>query len=454
MKVPEKFAERMKELLQEEYTDFAESYNASYNTGLRVNQLKLAPEEFEKNSPFSIEPVPWTENGFYYRETEQPAKHPFYYAGLYYIQEPSAMSPAALLPVAEGDKILDMCGAPGGKSTELAAKLQGTGLLVTNDISNSRAKALLKNIELFGVKNAIVMSEDPKKLVDYFEGYFDKILIDAPCSGEGMFRKEPAMIKNWEEQDNSYYSKIQKEIILYGAKMLKANGTMVYSTCTFSPEENEGTITYLLDNCPEFTVEKIECYSKFSKGRPDWILKGREELAHCIRLWPHKIKGEGHFVALLRKNQGHLVEHNKYGFSDFIMPEGMEVFIKDINIEFDMHYFQQIEDKIYYLPKGIVNMKGLRILRSGLLLGTVKKNRFEPSQALAVALKMEEYNRVINLTIADVNVVKYLKGETIEIEGEYMEGWNLICVAGYPLGWGKLQGTALKNKYYPGWRWL
>lgn len=451
----------MKELLQEEYSEYEQSFDEKPYAGVRVNHLKLTTEQFEKNSPFSIEPIPWTENGFYYKETHQPAKHPYYYAGLYYIQEPSAMTPAAILPIEEGDKVLDMCAAPGGKSTELAAKLKDSGVLIANDISNSRAKALLKNIELSGVKNAIVMSENPKKLVNYFEGYFDKILIDAPCSGEGMFRKEPAMVKNWEQYGVEYYSKIQKEIILYGAKMLKKGGYMVYSTCTFSAEENEQTIVHLLKECPEFSVESVSCYEGFSKGRGEWIPTDEtkqwdriEELQNCIRLWPHKIKGEGHFAALLKKNDGKTGNQETYAYSKFKMPEQLQEFLKNIRIEFDGERFEQREDNIYYLPEGLVNMKGIRILRSGLLMGTVKKNRFEPSQALASALKMGEYKNVIPLAVSDTNVIKYLKGETVEVNAVQQDGWNLVCVDGYPLGWGKLTGNTLKNKYYPGWRWL
>jgi len=193
-------------------------------------------------------------NGYYYDTDQQPSKHPFYHAGMYYIQEPSAMTPASLLPITKGDKVLDLCAAPGGKSTELGAKLAGEGILVTNDISNSRAKALLKNIELFGIRNSLVLSETPGKLVEYFPEYFDKILIDAPCSGEGMFRKSSDMIKNWEQYGVEYYSEIQKDIVISSVKMLKPGGYILYSTCTFSPEENEGTITHLLEQCPELHV--------------------------------------------------------------------------------------------------------------------------------------------------------------------------------------------------------
>lgn len=457
MNLPREYEETMRELLQDQYELYIDSLKEEYVTGIRINSLKITTGDFEKISPYSITSVPWTKNGYYYHKKEQPAKHPYYYAGLYYIQEPSAMVPAALFEIKPGDKVLDLCAAPGGKSTELAAKLRGKGVLITNDISNSRAKALLKNIELFGVTNAIVMSEDPKKLVKYFEGYFDKILIDAPCSGEGMFRKEPTMIKNWEEYGVDYYSKIQKEIILYAAKMLKPGGLLCFSTCTFSPKEDEGTIQFLLEECPEYTVEKMEAYELFDSGKPEWIdsSKATKELGNCIRLWPWKVKGEGHFLAILRKKQEQSSFNGiQYNLLKFKRTEEFLEFLSHVKIPFDSTRLECREDRVYYLPEGLVDMKGLRILRSGLYLGDLKKKRFEPSQALANALKMDEYDKSINLSSKDSNVIKYLKGETLEVESGYEDGWNLICVDGFPLGWGKLYGTTLKNKLYPGWRWL
>lgn len=200
IQLPEKFEKRMRDLLGAEYDAFAKGYDAEHAAGLRVNTMKLSAEEFCNIAPVQVRKIPWVKNGFYYdADVAQPAKHPYYFAGLYYIQEPSAMTPAAVLPVTPGERVLDLCAAPGGKSTELAAKLLGEGVLVSNDISNSRAKALLKNLELFGTKNAVIVSEPPAKLAERFGGYFDKILVDAPCSGEGMFRKSPAIMKNWEQ---------------------------------------------------------------------------------------------------------------------------------------------------------------------------------------------------------------------------------------------------------------
>ena len=211
----------MKALLGAEYDAYLASFDEERFCGLRVNTLKLSAEEMAARGVFSLRPVPWCETGFYYDGAERPAKHPYYHAGLYYLQEPSAMTPADRLPVEPGDRVLDVCAAPGGKATELGAKLGGTGVLAANDLSSSRAKGLLKNLELFGIGNVLILSEEPGKLVSYFPEYFDKILIDAPCSGEGMFRKEKKMVKAWEEHGPEFFSNLQRNIILQAARMLK-----------------------------------------------------------------------------------------------------------------------------------------------------------------------------------------------------------------------------------------
>ncbi|WP_455715569.1 RsmF rRNA methyltransferase first C-terminal domain-containing protein [Anaerosporobacter sp.] len=490
MALPKKFEDRMKELLGEEFEAFKNSYEDKYKTGLRVNRLKLRGEDFEAISPCEITPIPWTTNGYYYDGKNQPAKHPYYHAGLYYIQEPSAMLPAALLPIEPGDKVLDVCAAPGGKSTELAAKLGGTGVMVSNDISNSRAKALLKNIELFGVRNPVIISEDPANLVKYFPGYFDKILVDAPCSGEGMFRKDPSIMKNWEQYGVEYYNNLQKNIILYAADMLKPGGYMVYSTCTFSPEENEGTIRYLLENREGFTVELVDRVEGLGYGHPEWINSDDDQLKNCIRVWPHKVEGEGHFVVLLRKSADvESTSYEGYRYSKVKLSDEAVEFLDQLDMDFDPNRFELRDERLYYLPEGLPNVKGLRILRLGLYLGDMKKNRFEPSQALANALKSNDYTNILNIFSDHPDAIKYLKCETLDISDNYRtckdrdeydtliaakragredlqncygilleqkkkNTWFLVCVDGYPLGWAKCSNNGMKNKYLAGWRWM
>lgn len=448
MNLPAEYTDAMKELLGSEYEQYIESFNDKRLFGLRVNNLKISTEDFLKISPFHLEPIPWIDNGFFYTDEEKPGKHPYYYAGLYYLQEPSAMTPANLLPVETGDRILDMCAAPGGKSTELLAKLNHTGLLVSNDISASRAKALLKNIELFGPRNVMVINEDPAKLVNIYPGFFDKILIDAPCSGEGMFRKDNKLIKAWEKNGPQFYGAIQREIILYGADMLKPGGYMMYSTCTFSKYEDEETIKYLLEKRPDMSVVRASDYEGFSHGF--------DGLDDCIRIFPHKMQGEGHFLTLLKKSENsEPVYYKPMEFKKEKLAEELTEFLKMVSMPVDESRIRMVEERAYLIPESANDYKQVRKLRAGLLLGEVKKNRFEPSQAFAMALKMKEFAQVINFSCEDINVIKYLKGETIDMESSVnvLSGWNLVCVDGYPLGWGKLTGSTLKNKYHAGWRW-
>lgn len=447
MNLPEKYINAMKDLLGDEFDSYIESFNDKRLYGLRVNNLKISTEDFLKISPFNLTPIPWIENGFFYTDEEKPGKHPYYYAGLYYLQEPSAMTPANLLPVSVGDKILDMCAAPGGKSTELAAKLNNTGLLVSNDISASRAKALLKNIELFGPTEVMVINEDPARLVNIYPGFFDKILIDAPCSGEGMFRKDNKLIKAWEKNGPEFYGAIQRDILLYGADMLRPGGYMMYSTCTFSKCEDEDSIKHLLENRPEMSVVHASDYEGFAHG-----FDGFDD---CIRIFPHKMPGEGHFLALLKKSEDVAgYNYRPQELKKVKLADELTDFLKMVSMPVDLARIQMVEDRAYLIPELAYDYKQVRKLRAGLLLGEVKKNRFEPSQAFAMALKMNEFAQIINLKCDDPNVIKYLKGETIEIEDSCVKsGWNLVCVDGYPLGWGKLTGTTLKNKYHAGWRW-
>lgn len=449
-KISEEFLNRMKDLLgEEEYEAYLKSFDEERLYGLRINTLKIIPEKFTNMTTLKLNPVPWIHNGFYYEGEERPAKDPYYYAGLYYLQEPSAMTPASLLPVVPGDKVLDLCAAPGGKSTELGAKLKGKGLLVSNDISNSRAKALLKNLELWGIENICVTSEEPKKLKETFGEFFDKILVDAPCSGEGMFRKDADMVKSYEEHGPEYYAAIQREIMDQAADMLAPGGYLLYSTCTFSACENEDIIRRTLECHEEMELIRLPLFEGASGGIG---------LPGCLRLFPHKIKGEGHFMALLKKkgSPAGYKDYGKTGSKQSPLPAELSNFLSMVSKPLESSRIRIKNDAVYYLPEHFQeNAKGLRYLRTGLLLGEMKKDRFEPGQAFAMALKPEEFKQVVSWEKQDDRVIRYLKGETISLkDGEDpIKGWCLICVEGFPLGFAKGSGATLKNKYYPGWRW-
>lgn len=449
MNLPTTYIDNMTELLgKEEFDKYLESFSQERIYGLRVNTSKISVEEFERISPFKLERVPWISNGFYISGDEKPAKHPYYFAGLYYLQEPSAMTPAFVMPVNKDDIVLDLCAAPGGKSTELGSRLMGSGLLVSNDISASRAKALLKNIEVFGIGNTLITCEYPDKLLSYFGKMFDKILIDAPCSGEGMFRKDGKLIRAWESEGPGFYSPIQKGILKAAADMLKEGGYIVYSTCTFSKEEDENVIKEFLDTHEEFELEKIFDYEGFVRGF---------DLPEAIRLFPHRLKGEGHFVCLLHK-KGELVPSIKApSKKQTKLPSELMEFLSEIHKDIDTSHIVINGENVYLETGYEKDTKGLRVLRRGLLLGEIKKNRFEPSQALAMTLKMEEYSTIVNLSSEDINVIKYLKGETIEISEDMLTGKSknvLVCVDGYSLGWGRINNLTIKNRYLPGWRWM
>lgn len=466
MNLPAEFERRMKDLLGEEYPEFLSCYDREKKQGLRINTSKISVEDFLKITPFQLTPIPWTTNGFFYREEDRVTKHPHYYAGLYYIQEPSAMVPASRLPVEPGDKVLDLCAAPGGKATELGAKLGGKGLLVANDVSVSRARGLLKNLELFGISNILVTGETPQQLWKKFGRYFDKILVDAPCSGEGMFRKDPGLIKSWEERGPEYYAPLQKEILSCAVEMLKPGGQILYSTCTFSPEEDEAVILDILREFPEMCLVEAEGYEGFAGGmiKESLLSSGMEEevlqrfdKGKCIRIWPHKMDGEGHFTVLMKNCVQEEIKQVTVPVSkndSKCKVEDAVKFLKKIKSSmFECGSYFQNKEELFLLPADLKVPK-LRYLRTGLHLGTVKKERFEPSQALALALRKEDYTNVLDLPSNHPAVIRYLKGETLDIPEmeSCAAGWVLVCCDGYPLGWGKCVNGTLRNKYQAGWR--
>lgn len=459
--LPAAFLDRMKGMLGADYDAFIKSYENPRTYGLRVNTAKISCEEFEQLCPFPIVKIPWVENGYFYKEDSRPSRCPYYQAGLYYLQEPSAMTPASRLPVTPGDLVLDLCAAPGGKATALGSALGGKGLLVANDISTSRARALLRNLELFGICNAFVSNETPARLTKAFPEFFDKIILDAPCSGEGMFRKDETLVRDWTPEKSSELASIQKELIHQAADMLRPGGLLLYSTCTFSPQEDEETIASLLRDREDMELLPIPGYEGFAPGVPAFG-DGDERMKLCVRIFPHKMNGEGHFLALLGK-QGTALTINQIPKAALEKDarKWLEAFLEEIGLTtlggeaFDLSRVENRKDKLYYLPPQEGNFRGLNFLRNGLFLGELKKNRFEPSEPLALALHKGDAEAVISLPVSDERIIRYLKGETILVspeEAAHSKGWHLLCVDGYPLGFGKLVGSTLKNKYPAGWR--
>lgn len=428
--LPTKFQEEMKELLKDDYDKYLSSFEEKPISSIRINEYKV--KDFLSISPFELEKIPFIHNGYYTKDINI-GKHPFYDAGLYYIQEASAMTPAENLPIEEGDYVLDLCAAPGGKSTELLSKLNGSGLLVANDISSSRCYALAKNIQRMGFDNFFVTSHDAKDLCSFFPEFFDKILVDAPCSGEGMFRKDHALINSWQEKDSSFYPPLQKEILKSAIKMLKPGGKLLYSTCTFSTKENEEVIKEVLSEDIK-TIPIENDYSNFSKGIG---------LNDARRLYPFNIQGEGHFLCLLEKN-GERKDNKFYPQNSVKLTAETLAFLKDCRLNTNNKHYRLINNELYLVPN--INTKGLRIIVSGLHLGHVKNEHFTPSNALAHHLK--SYKQILNLKDNELN--KFLKGETINCP-DNLKGYVLICVDGFPLGFGKASNGILKNKNEKGW---
>ena len=428
--LPDKYLKTIKEILQDEYDEYIDSFNKDRIHSLKVNTSKISIEDFEEL--FKLERVPWTSDGFYY-EDESITKSPYYYTGLYYIQEASAMLPAEVLPIEEDDIVLDACAAPGGKSLKLLNKLNNTGLLISNDISPSRANALLRNIERFGFSNYYVISKDIIELEDKYKNTFDKILLDAPCSGEGMFRKDKSLINSWLEKDEEYYAPLQKKLIQACLNMLKDGGMLLYSTCTFNTKEDEEVVKYALENNKDVNLLPIKKYDGFKDGIDNI----------GVKLFPHRIKGEGHFVCLLQKG----IKIDKKADNKKQVNSNID-FIGSLNKEFYNGEFININDNVYFTKP--FDVKNVRTLRSGLLLGKDTTYGFEPSQQLALNLKDREYNNILSLDIDDIRVDKYLKGETIEIDLKY-KGLVLVCLDKYPLGFGKASNGLLKNKIDKGW---
>ena len=446
----------MQEMLGEEYEAFLKGYDKPRFHALRRNPLKIQKDEFLNIIPFELQEVPWAEHGYYYENTDQPGKHEFHEAGLYYIQEPSAMSVVEYLEVKPGEQVLDLCAAPGGKTTQIAGFMAGEGLLVCNEIHPQRAKILSENIERMGVKNALVTNETPQRLSAMFPGFFDKILVDAPCSGEGMFRKNEEALEEWSADNVQMCADRQDEILEEVAKMLRPGGRICYSTCTFAPAENEDCMSRFITSHPEFHLVEVEKKGNMSLGNPKFANIPVEGLEKTIRLWPHKLDGEGHFIAVLEKdgeldtsykpvpqkgNEKPLKEKEYQEFLDF-QKETLKYPLEKECILFG--------EQLYAVPENMPSLKGLKVLRPGLHLGTLKKKRFEPSHALALSMKKEDVLRSWNLESGSREIKQYLSGQTFNAEGE--KGWYLILVDGYSIGWGKLAGGIMKNHYPKGLR--
>jgi NOL1/NOP2/sun family putative RNA methylase len=436
----------MSRSLGAEAKDFFDSYGSPRAYGLRRNPLKLSKEDFEALMPFDLSSVSWADEGYYYNEGERPGRHPYHEMGLYYIQEPSAMSVAAVADPKPGELVLDLCAAPGGKSTHLAGRMAGRGLLLCNEIVPGRAKILAQNIERMGIRNAVVVNHSPQELAARFPAFFDRIIVDAPCSGEGMFHKEEAALAEWSPENVVMCSERQREILTSAVPMLKAGGTLVYSTCTFAPAEDEEIVAWLLETFPELSLAPIDT---------DRLGISEGTIPGTGRIYPHRQWGEGHFLACLKKC-GEYQPGVRLPSPE--RPRGKGKAKADPWKDYEAFAEKYLKipptgerlvfgDQLYLLPEGLSDISGLRVLRPGLHLGTNKKNRFEPGHALALALEKSQVSQCFETDEPE----KFLRGETFSCS-DSLEGWTLVTCHGLSMGWGKASRGMLKNHYPKGLR--
>ena len=427
--LPQAFLERMEIQLGEEFPAFLNSLERPRAVALRLNPLKGGTPRLS----FVTEPVPWEPQGYYYDPDSRPGLHPFHEAGVYYLQEASAMAPVTLLDPQPGERVCDLCAAPGGKTTQIAGRMAGEGFLLCNEINPKRARILSRNIERMGVANALVTNEHPKNLEKGFSGFFDRVLVDAPCSGEGMFRKEEAAVTDWSPETVQMCAARQNEILQTAAKLVRPGGRLVYSTCTFAPEENEQVICRFLADHPEFTPEAVEA---------PWFTSGENS---TFRMWPHKLLGEGHFAAVLRKTAGQ--EWDGAFQPEEKLPKQWTEFAKTMEITLPAGKAVSFGANLFWTPAETPVLRGLKVLRPGLELGEVKKDRLEPAHALALWLKQAK--TMLELPSDSSQIQDYMHGQTVPCD---KSGWCLVTVDGYSIGWGKGDKTVLKNHYPKGLR--
>ena len=480
---PEVFVDRINQQLKNSSIPsdgFWESFDKEGLKGLRLNRLKVDEASYSQvinDLNEDVNKVTWCDSGFYIKN-EQSGNDPYYHAGVYYPQEPSAMLPAQVMAAKPGDIVLDMCAAPGGKACRLGEDLKGEGLLIANEINENRAKALLRNIERMGIPNCVIVNETPAHLANKFKGFFDKILVDAPCSGEGMFRRDPGAIKSWERFGPSTCIPMQRDILENSHLMLKAGGELVYSTCTFCSAEDEDMILEFISNHPEYEVvphPEIEGVTHAGEG---------SALPGSMRIWPHLSEGDGHFCVHLRKSADAVVEVNEldripsykrkrndnYGFGK--SREALCNFIKEILISDKARdYSEYIQDKfvmhgnkLHILGVSERLFDGLKLVKLGEFPGEIKTTTTErvfiPSHSLALSLRYDDIKKdsIISISRDDERIIRYLKGETIIIDfNEYPElkrkGTVIIAVDKYPVGFGKITSDgSVKNQYPKAWR--
>jgi NOL1/NOP2/sun family putative RNA methylase len=478
--LPPDFLLSMQRLLQDEYPAFLKVYSSPAASGLRANTLKISPDDLAERLPYKLRSVPWCPAGFLLPDTlssgqTPPGKHPYHAAGLYYLQEPSAMAVAELLDPQPGERVLDLCAAPGGKSTQLAARMAGSGLLVANETHPKRVWELAENMERWGARNLVVLNDSPARFAKQLPDFFDRVLVDAPCSGEGMFRKSESALRDWSPELVQSCAIRQSAILDDAARLTRPGGRLVYSTCTFNPQENEQTVAGFLLKHPDFELTPVKPLPSFDPGRPGWVKQGHSlPLERTVRLWPHISEGEGHYIAVLHRKLSDLylkdapspspsTRRTRHTALQWVEArKAFTAFCQNYlspaaQSDFPEQQLALIGENLYFSPLERPSLQNLRAIRHGWWLGVLRSGergsgyRFEPSHTLALGLKASDVRLRLDLEIHSAQVLAYLHGEVLDWTGE--DGWVLVCIDGFPLGWGRGVQWRLKNHYPRGLRW-
>lgn len=445
--LPKRFLERMAGLLDDEYDAFVAALGRPALHALRANGLKVELARVAALLDLALAPLSWCPEAALLPPDARLGRHPLHAAGLFYLQEPSATAVVPALDPQPGERVLDLCAAPGGKATHIAARMRGQGLFWANEVEARRVGPLVGNLERCGARNVVVSTEEPGHLAERLAGFFDRVLVDAPCSGEGLFRREPESVREWSEAAVRGCARRQGRILEAGAACVRPGGVLVYATCTFAPEEDEGVVEAFLARHPEFALEAIAGAAGCAPGRPEWVPGGRAELARAVRLWPHRGPAEGHFLARMRRADG-----VRPSFARWRIPAAPRAALRAYGAFCEealreapapTGHLALLGNHLVAVPEGMVDPAGLRLQRVGWALGEVRGERFVPGQALAMGLGARDARVLLDLPKSGQEVAAYLHGEPLRSSGP--AGWLLVAVEGYPLGWGKRVGSVVKN---------
>ena len=450
--LPERFCERARELLGEEYPDFLAALEGEAIRGVRANLIKTNAKRVSELFGEEINPLDYCDNGFTVESSIRLGHTAEHHAGMIYAQDPGAMATVAAIELRGDELVLDACAAPGGKSSQVAEQLT-TGSLLSNEYVPKRAKIIVGNFERLGVKNALVTSLDTAQLGKMYDAVFDLVIVDAPCSGEGMFRKSEEALAEWSEENVRLCAERQIDILNNLAPTVKGGGRLLYSTCTYAPEENEFAVDAFLKSHPDFHIVRVK--DEVERVTRDGIrFEGisAENIEYCRRFYPHVSRGEGQFLALLERENNNKM--SAFIYNDCTKPlskserSAVEAFFRDSLTEAPEGRLAKYGENIVLISHGLP-VPPHSVFMSGVLVGEIAGSVFKPSHQF-FSVFGELFKSRLYLTQGDREVDDYLLGR--EIASEAKNGWCAVIYEGSCLGGGKVSGGRLKNHYPKGLR--